>query len=296
MLIHNAAIKIIRPESLSLESEEQVQAARKRFEREAQATAALSSPHTVMLHDYGVSKEGTFYYVMELLNGLDLETLVEKFGPVPASRAVAMLIQACDSLIEAHDAGMIHRDIKPRNIFTCRLGTHYDFVKVLDFGLVKIRGAESETRLTLDGRTAGTPAFMSPEMAMGHHDVDLKTDIYALGCVAYWLLTGRLVFEATTPLAMALEHVKGIPVPPSEKSELDIPPDLDAAVLHCLEKDPNARPQSIRHLRRMLTACPRLDEWNEDQAAMWWRMHLPQFNAITMAAGPRSSVLSTSVR
>ncbi|MBM3811436.1 MAG: serine/threonine protein kinase [Acidimicrobiia bacterium] len=275
MLVRSAAIKLISPEALCCDSAEQIEAARRRFEREAQATAALSSPHTVALHDYGVSREGTFYYVMELLNGVDLETLIERFGPQPASRVIHLIQQVCESLSEAHAAGLTHRDIKPRNIYTCRLGMQYDFVKVLDFGLVKVRGGGGDTRLTQDGLTTGTPAYMSPEMAMGHHDVDARTDIYAVGCVAYWLLTGHLVFEASTPLAMALEHVQSKPVPPSERTEMEVPPELERVILQCLEKDPKARPQSARELSRMLASCRTSEPWDRERAEQWWRIHVP---------------------
>jgi tRNA A-37 threonylcarbamoyl transferase component Bud32 len=282
LLVRNAAIKLIRPEALCCDSAEQMEAARRRFEREAQATAALSSPHTVALHDYGVSREGIFYYVMELLNGLDLEKLVERFGPQPASRVIFLVRQVCESLAEAHAAGLIHRDIKPKNIFTCRLGLKFDFVKVLDFGLVKVRGGGTDTRLTQDGLTTGTPAYMAPEMAMGHHDVDARSDIYAVGCVAYFLLTGQLVFEASTPLAMALEHVQTKPIPPSRRTELEIPEDLERVILQCLEKDPKARPQSARQLNRMLAISGEV--WESDRAEQWWRMHMPDQSTATPLA------------
>ena len=173
----------------------------KRFEREAQATATLRSPHTIVVYDYGVAADGTFHYVMELLDGYSLQTLVARFGPLPPERAVHMLIQACHSLAEAHAAGMVHRDIKPANLFACRLGLEVDFVKVLDFGLVKTQWPRTHggEDLTKEGAFTGTPAFMPPEVALGTHTVDGQTDLYALGCVAYWLLTGQKVFPGSNP-------------------------------------------------------------------------------------------------
>jgi serine/threonine-protein kinase len=276
MLARKAAIKLIRAEALCCTSEQEIAAARRRFEREAQATAALHSPNTVALYDYGVTDDGIFYYVMELLDGSDLETFVERFGPQPAPRVIYLLRQICASLAEAHSCGLTHRDIKPKNIHLCRLGLSFDFVKVLDFGLVKSRESTGDqTRLTREGVTTGTPAFMSPEMALGKGNVDARTDIYALGCVAYWLLTGKLVFEASTALAMALEHIRTEPIPPSERTEIEIPDQLERIVLDCLRKDPAQRPQTARELGRMLAACSGANAWDNDRAEEWWRMHLP---------------------
>lgn len=274
LLVRDAAIKLIRPEALVGDSPEEIAAARKRFEREAQATAGLHSPHTVAIHDYGIAEDGSFYYVMELLDGLDLEAFVDRFGPVPAPRVTSILRQVCDSLAEAHAAGLTHRDIKPRNIFLCRLGVNFDFVKVLDFGLVKMKGATDQS-LTRDGVATGTPAYMSPEMALGHYEVDARTDLYALGCVAYWLLTGHLVFEAPNALSMALEHVQSKPIPPSQRTELDIPPALESLILQCLEKDPAHRPQTARQLARALDAVGQTGSWTQDQAEEWWHINMP---------------------
>jgi serine/threonine-protein kinase len=196
---------------------------------------------------------------------------------MPEPRVIYLLRQACESLAEAHAYGLTHRDIKPKNLFLCRLGLAYDFVKVLDFGLVKSRDTSTDqSRLTRDGVTTGTPAFMSPEMALGRGNVDARTDIYALGCVAYWLLTGRLVFDATTPLAMALEHIQSQPIPPSQRSEIEISPELERVVMACLRKDPAERPQTARDLDRMLAACPAANAWDNRRAEEWWRMHLPR--------------------
>jgi serine/threonine-protein kinase len=277
LLAHESAIKLIKPESLVKRADESsADLAVKRFEREARATAALKSPNTVNLYDFGVTDAGTCYYVMELLDGLDLDTLVERFGPVEPNRAVYLLRQMCYSLIEAHEANLIHRDIKPANVFACRLKPYCDVIKVLDFGLVKRTVFTSdETKLTTDGMVAGTPAFLSPEQAKGEKDVDGRTDIYAVGCVAYWLLTGCQVFEADTPIKVILAHVGETPIPPSKRTELEIPPALEAAILKCLEKDPSNRPQSARELEEMLAAVKFEKHWSLKKAEQWWDKHLP---------------------
>jgi serine/threonine-protein kinase len=277
LLAHESAIKLIKPESLIKRSDESnADLVIKRFEREARATAALKSPNTVNLYDFGVTDAGTCYYVMELLDGLDLDTLVERFGPVEPNRAVYLLRQICYSLIEAHEANLIHRDIKPANIFTCRLKPYCDVVKVLDFGLVKRTVFTSdETKLTTDGMVTGTPAFLAPEQAKGEKNVDGRADIYAVGCVAYWLLTGKHVFEEDTPIKVILAHVGETPVPPSKRTELEIPPALESAILKCLEKDPSNRPQSARQLEEMLAAVKLAQNWSLKKAEQWWDKHLP---------------------
>lgn len=275
MLVRQAAIKLIRPESLFGGGSGQPEAARRRFEREAQAIAGLQSPNTVTLYDYGVNDEGTFYYAMELLDGLDFDSLVQRFGPLPASRVAYLMEQACDSLAEAHARGLTHRDIKPKNIFLCRLGLNYDFVKVLDFGLAKWKDSSADTRLTREGVTTGTPAFMAPELALASDEIDSRTDIYALGCVAYWLLTGKLVFEASTAMAMALAHVQTAPVPPSQRTELEIPRALEDLVMQCLSKAPDSRPQSVREIARHLSLIRTAHRWTSADAEEWWHVHHP---------------------
>jgi serine/threonine-protein kinase len=273
MLARPAAIKLIRPEALGAQ-EAGTRVVEERFKREARATAALQSTHTVNLYDFGVTEDGAFYYVMEMLDGLDLATLVERFGPLPAERVVHLIRGVCHSLGEAHGRGLVHRDVKPANIFTCRLGPDTDFVKVLDFGLVKSTGGEAggATALTQEGSVAGTPAFMAPEMALGDGSVDGRADIYALGCVAYWLLTGQPVFAADTPVATLLKHVQDEPIPPSRRTELEIPADLDTVILACLAKDPAARPQTAEELEARLRACS-VGEWTKDMAEEWWKLH-----------------------
>jgi serine/threonine-protein kinase len=231
----------------------------------------------VNLFDFGISADGAFYYVMELLDGLDAETLVRRTGPVPAERAVHLLRQVCHSLSEAESCGLVHRDIKPANIFLCRYGEDHDFVKVLDFGIVKAATATAETgrALTRDMRIHGTPAFMAPEQALGSADVDGRADIYATGCVAYWLLTGQRVFTADTPMALLLDHAQTPPTPPSTRTELPIPSALDDVVLSCLAKDPAARPQTARELSRRLANVDVANAWTEDRARDWWASHQP---------------------
>ena len=272
MLARPAAIKLIRPDMLGAQDTAEAQTILRRFEREAQAMAALRSPHTVILYDFGLTDEGTFYSVMEFLEGLDLESLVGRFGPLPPARVVYMLSQACQSLIDAHDNGLIHRDIKPANLFACRLGHLYDFVKVLDFGLVKTQAKadEAETRLT-QGLT-GTPAYIAPEQAL-QGKVDERSDIYALGCVGYWLLTGHTVFEGKTHLDTIFSHATSAPVPPSERTEQEVPTELEKLILSCLEKEAGNRPQSAAEMASQLVDCTLSDQWGPHQAAEWWKLH-----------------------
>jgi serine/threonine protein kinase len=287
LLARRAAVKLIRPEVIGASSEAEEKLMIRRFEREAQATAALSSPHTIQLFDFGSTNHGVFYYVMELLMGRDLESLVREFGPVPASRAGYLLRQVCRSLADAHARGMVHRDIKPANIYVCRMGLEYDFVKVLDFGLVKLSAQASaeriQTLMTSEQRTTGTPAYMAPEIILGETNVDRRADVYALGCVAYYLLTGQLVFEGDTPMKVLLQHVQEEPVPPSQRTELPIPKEIDDLVLACLRKDPNQRPQNAEVLLEMTCGCKTSDSWTSDLAKSWWEKHLPEFTgALTL--------------
>ena len=281
MLARPAAIKLIRPEMLGDGNGDSRRLVR-RFEREAQATAGLRSPNTVELYDFGVTEDDTFYYVMEYLDGLDLDSLVTRFGPLPPQRAIYLLTQICSSLGDAHNSGLIHRDVKPANIYTCRMGLTRDFIKVLDFGLVKTQTTDDHnTQLTREGLTTGTPAYMAPEMVMGEVEVDSRADIYSLGCVGYWLLTGQLVFDRDTPMAVVVDHVKTSPLPPSERTELEIPAELDRIILKCLEKDPEKRFQTAMQLSDALTDCPVDPPWNQGRASEWWKLHRPPGTAGT---------------
>ena len=274
LLARRAAIKLIRPEGLGGDARSQ-QVALTRFEREAQATASLRSPHTINLYDFGVSDTGAFYYVMELLVGRDMHSLVRDFGPLPPERLCYLLEQVCESLAEAHAAGLVHRDIKPSNIYVCRVGLHYDFVKVLDFGIAKDHRSDGETLVTKQHHVVGTPAYIAPEAILGDSPVDRRADIYALGCVAYFLVTGQRVFEHASVMQVMIHHLQDAPLPPSQRTELPVPPALDALILRCLEKQPARRPQDVQELLRLLRACRVEDGWDRDRAREWWENHLP---------------------
>ncbi len=274
LLARPAAVKLIRSGNVQ-GSEDAI----RRFEREAQVTAALSSPHTVQLFDFGVADDGSFYYVMELLDGLDLQRLVERYGPLPPERAIYLLRQVCQSLSEAESHGLVHRDIKPANLFVCRYGGEHDFVKVLDFGIAKGTPELTETGaiaigFTLDNIVQGTPAYIAPEQAMGS-PVDSRADIYATGCVAYFMLTGKPVFAGETPMAVLVQHAKTEPPAPSASSELPIPPALDQLILECLAKSPADRPQSARALAQRLAEISGPNPWSEERARAWWQTHRP---------------------
>ena len=286
LLAREAAIKFIRPGSIQGVSLEASKTMVRRFELEARATASLTSAHTIELYDFGVSDDGTFYYIMELLQGLDCDRLVRQFGALPPARVVHLLAQVCESLEEAHRKGLIHRDVKPANIFVCRSGIRCDFVKVLDFGLVADRHhAKTDVMLTPAEHAIGTPAFMAPEVAQGQ-DIDGRTDLYGLGCVAYWLLTGRPVFEGTGVLDVISKHMREVPEPPSRHSRDDLPPELDALVLRCLEKSPDKRPASAREVARLLRAIPLGEEWSAEQAEAWWGMNIPVSVEALAGGGP----------
>jgi len=275
LLARPAAIKLIRPEVLGGTDRERQTLIRRRFEQEAQATALLTSPHVVALYDFGVTHEGAFYTVMELLDGLDLQNLVDRFGPVPPERAVHLLTQACDALAEAHEHGLIHRDVKPANLFAARVGSACDFIKVLDFGLVKFGSGRDATdiNLTREGTTTGTPATIAPEVASGVREVDGRADIYGLGCVAFWLLTGKQVFQAESAMEMVAHHLNTPPTAPSEFTELHLPPALDRIVLDCLAKQPDQRPSTATELAdRLREAVPAT--WTPIEARTWWDNHM----------------------
>jgi hypothetical protein len=277
MLARPAAIKLIRPVLTGPGGNGASADLAQRFEREAQVIARLRSPHTVDLFDFGVADNGAFYYVMELLEGLDADRLVRQFGPLPAERAIFLLCQICHSLSEAESYGLVHRDIKPANIFLCRYGEDYDFVKVLDFGLVKAfqEKHDPEPALTRENMVQGTPAFIAPEQALGRSSIDSRVDIYAVGCVAYWLVTGQLVFTAENTMGLLLHHVHTQPTRPSARTDLPIPPDLEDVILSCLAKNPADRPQSARELARRLGEVQLVEEWSQQRARQWWARHQP---------------------
>ena len=272
-LVRPAAVKLIRPDVPPGPAREQLV---RRFEREAQVTAALRSPHTVQLYDFGIDDTGSFYYVMELLSGLDLHHIGTRFGPQPAERVVMLLRQACRSLAEAHERGLVHRDIKPANLFVTRLGTEYDYIKVLDFGVVKDQSGRDATMLSNQSIVQGTPAFMPPEIVLGEGRIDGRADLYSLACTAYWALTAQTLFEATNPAHMLLQHVQAQPVPPSMRSELSIPEQLEAILMQCLEKDPAKRPSSALELDSQLARVRCDTPWTNERAQDWWTVHVPE--------------------
>jgi len=271
LLARPAAVKLIRPDAQLGAAHDQLV---RRFQREAQVTAGLRSPHTVQLYDFGVNDGGSFYYVMEFLEGLDLHQIVSRFGPQPTERVITFLRQACRSLAEAHEHGLVHRDIKPANLFVTRLGPEYDYLKVLDFGIVKNQPGQDATMLSAQGILQGTPAFMAPELVFGESRVDGRADLYSLACSAYWLLTGQLLFPASTPAEMLLHHVRTSPVPPSQVSELPVARELEAILMMCLEKDPAKRPLSALDLDSQLARVP-CEPWMQDRARAWWETHAP---------------------
>jgi serine/threonine-protein kinase len=286
MLARPAAIKLIRRDTLARDPVLAATAV-DRFEREAQVIASLQSPHTVALYDFGVTDDGSLFYVMELLEGVNLDALVRQFGPLPPERVVYLLRQACASLAEAHHRGLVHRDIKPANIYLCHRGMEHDIVKVLDFGIVKKAVTDEEPavrELTRGNDITGTPDYMAPEIAMGSRDVDHRADIYALGCVAFWLLTGRQVFEEKTPMAAIIAHVQRQPITPSTATEFEVPAPLDQIVLDCLAKDPGARPHTADALATRLSSISFARPWTEQSAARWWEAHRPSSPPLDVSA------------
>jgi eukaryotic-like serine/threonine-protein kinase len=261
-----AAIKLITAERLV----EASSVAEERFRREAQAAAALRSPHTIQLYDFGLTRDRRPYYVMELLDGCDLESLVKRYGAQPAARVAHILRQACHSLAEAHASGLVHRDIKPANLHIGRLGLDYDFVKVLDFGLVKRQNdlSERDMQLTAPEAISGTPAYMAPEMASGQ-PVDSRADLYALGCVGYFLVTGERIFEGMHPMQVLVQHLQSEPVPPSARIGRPVPSALEGLLMHCVAKSPADRPPGAAWLAEALGAAG-ADEWTQADARRWW--------------------------
>jgi hypothetical protein len=264
MLKRPCAVKLIRPEQAG---DPNVLA---RFEREVRMTARLSHWNTVEIFDYGRTEDGTFFYVMEYLPGLSLEDLLERHGQLAPERVVHLLRQTCQGLREAHGIGLIHRDIKPGNIFVAQRGGLYDVAKLLDFGLVKPVAEIPSARLTQEGAISGTPLFMSPEQARGLGEIDARSDIYSLGAVAYTLLTGRPPFERTSPFEVMIAHARDDVVPPSQL-DAEVPADLEQVILRCLAKSPEDRFQDTNSLEQALAECAAADRWTQSHAARWWQ-------------------------
>ncbi len=268
LLRRPCAVKMIRPDQAGNPTNLQ------RFEREVQAMATLTHWNTVEIFDYGHAEDGTFYYVMEYLPGLNLEALVARYGALPPGRAVHFLRQVCRALREAHGIGLLHRDIKPSNIIATTRGAVPDVVKLLDFGLVQGSGFDTNAdhRLTVQGTILGSPPYMSPEQAAGKSDLDARSDIYSLGGVAYFLLTGQPPFVRETAMEMMLAHAYEPPSLPSQLRE-HLPADLEAVVLRCLAKKPADRYRTIDEVEKALAACACAAHWTEDDAAVWWKSH-----------------------
>jgi serine/threonine-protein kinase len=272
LLARPAAVKLILAENLQ-GAQEQREQALERFTREARVTASLRSPHTVELYDFGTSSDGSLYYAMELLDGMNVEHFVYRFGAIEPRRAVHWLAQICHSLAEAHARGLIHRDIKPGNIFLSRYGRDADFIKVLDFGLAKPLEPPVNGSLTQTGTRLGTPSYMAPEQVFGL-DVAPRTDLYAVGCVGYWLLAGHKPFEAEHAGELMRLHVEAPPPPLSGRAPHAIPAALDALVMKCLSKSAADRPADAESLGAALEASVDGAAWTQDEAREWWERNL----------------------
>ena len=282
MLRRPTAIKLLHPDRAGQE-------ALTRFEREVQRTAMLTHPNTVTVFDYGRTTDGVFYYAMELLEGASLQEIVEVDGAQPAERVIHLLEQAAGSLAEAHDAGLIHRDIKPGNILVVDRGGIADLVKVVDFGLVKdVRGEAADATVTSIGSITGTPLYRAPEMITAAETVDARTDIYALGAVGYWLLTGTHVFRGNTVMEVLAHHLHTAPERPSARLNVELERDLEKVLLACLAKRPDERPASAHELRGQLRACAAARRWTHSRAAEWWKMHRHQLRS-AQPPGARSA-------
>lgn len=254
-----------------LNAEQSSKQAVARFEREVQFTSRLHHPNTVALFDYGRTDEGIFYYAMEHIEGVTLYDLVEQHGPLPEGRVIRILTQACGSLYEAHQEGLVHRDIKATNIMLCLRAEIPDFVKVLDFGLVKM--IDAGTTVTMDGALTGTPLYMSPEAISDPDAVGPASDLYALGVLGYYLLTGQYVFGDGTALEICKQHMSEQPAPPSSLPGVAVSPAMDELILQCLAKERSARPANALALAKALTACPSAGDWTDDMARSWWAEH-----------------------
>jgi tRNA A-37 threonylcarbamoyl transferase component Bud32 len=266
MLRRPTAIKLLDVEKIS-------PSAVARFEREVQMTSALTHPNTVAVYDYGRTPEGIFYYAMEYLDGMNLDELVQRSGLLSEERMVYILRQVCGALAEAHAAGLVHRDIKPANIFLTRRGGLYDFVKVLDFGLVKALDDREAANVTNPHALLGTPLYLSPEAVSDPDAVDVRADVYAVGAVAYFMLTGSAMFSGNTVVEICMKHVHEVPQPPSVRSGKPVNPHLEELILRCLAKSPMNRPRNAAELLGELESCVLARHWTATDAAAWWAQH-----------------------
>ena len=268
MLRRPTAIKLLPPERTT-------ESAIARFEREVQMTSQLNHPNTIAIYDYGRTPEGIFYYAMEYLDGIDLDALVKKYGPMPAGRAIHALRQICGSLAEAHEVGLIHRDVKPANIVLNRRGGLSDVVKVLDFGLVKAVDANEQSALTMAGSIIGTPLYMAPEGIQDSDAVDARSDLYSVGATGYFLVTGKPLFEGKSIVEICNHQVNSSPVRPSERLGREVSRDLEEILLKCLEKDPADRFQTARDVDDALARSNVAASWTESDASAWWNSYAP---------------------
>ena len=265
MMRRPTAIKLLPPEKTG-------QASLARFEREVQQTARLTHPNTITIYDYGRTPAGVFYYAMELLDGASLEAVVELDGPLAPGRVVRVMEMVAGGLAEAHKHGIIHRDIKPANIYLCRQGGEFDIAKVLDFGLVKVVDGPQDANVTHDGVVTGTPQYLAPEALTDPDTIDGRSDLYALGAVGYFLLTGEQVFTGSI-LEICGHHLHTEPTPPSERLGRELPFELEAIVMECLAKNPDDRPQSAGEIRARLAASLEVPRWRQADAHAWWQVH-----------------------
>lgn len=266
LLRRPTAVKILRPDDVEHGSVV-------RFEREVQLTSQLTHPNTIAIYDFGRTPDGLFYYAMEYLEGVNLQVLVREDGRQPPSRVIHILLQICDSLIEAHETGLIHRDIKPANIFLCERGGVRDVVKVLDFGLVKNLENPGDVSISVVNTIKGSPLYMAPESIRTPEEIDARSDLYSVGAVGYYLLTGKPLFEAENFLEICSHHLQTIPEPPSTRIGESLPGELEKLILDCLAKDVDGRPVSARALRDALRGCRDAGRWTEKHAGTWWDEH-----------------------
>jgi eukaryotic-like serine/threonine-protein kinase len=246
-----------------------------RFEREVQLTSQLTHPNTIAIYDYGRTPEGIFYYAMEYLDGISLEQLVKEYGPQPEARVVRILRQVCDSLAEAHAAGLIHRDIKPANIMLTRRGGVLDFVKVLDFGLVKSIDPQRAASVTMPDSIAGTPMYLAPETIQSAGKADARSDLYSVGAVGYFLVAGKTPFSGESIVEICMSHINRPPDRPSDHLGKPVSMDLENLILRCLAKDPGQRPRSAEELAEELDRCRVAGDWTNTDASAWWKRWQP---------------------
>ena len=289
---HHAMLR--RPTAIKLlDIEKTTDEAVARFEREVQLTSQLNHPNTIAIYDYGRTPEGVFYYAMELLEGINLDDLVKQYGPLPEDRVIHMLKQIAGSLSEAHQLGVIHRDVKPANIFLTHRGGVYDFVKLLDFGLVKAVDGREQASLTSTNAMAGTPLYLSPE-GINHPDkVDSRSDIYAFGAVGFYLLTGTTVFEGDSIIEICMKHTQEQPETPSERLGKPVMEDLEQIIMKCLEKDPAKRPQTAAELVLSFSECQSDGNWTIQDASNWWKQNLEKKLSATLIQSA-SAIQATS--